>query len=66
MNTSHNLHAVCSYYHFDVQLTKMNKPVNKEKGVRLQVKVKLGSYKSRLLQLWNTLSIDPDSVPKNL
>ena len=53
------------FVHFDVQLTKMNKPVNKEKEIRLQVKVKLGSYKSRLLQWWNTLRMGPDNTPKN-
>ena len=38
----------------------MKKKVNKEKKIRLQVE----TYKSRLLQWWNTLCIGPNKAPK--
>ena len=41
------------FVYYDIQLTKMNKQVNKEK-IRLQVK----AYKSRLPQWWNMLCMD--------
>ena len=47
---------------YDIQLTKLNKQVNKEKKIRLRVK----AFKSRLPQWWNTLCMGPNNTPKSL
>ena len=47
---------------YDIQLTKLNKEVNKEKNIRPHMK----AYKSRLPQCWNTLCMGPNNTPKSL